>query len=390
MDDDEAKRRKETCRILVVGARRDRVTKVVSLLTHTEDDRSPPSVAAFVDDDDAITAGLSGHLLEHARNDNVCVEYLPCVAKFGSYQDEKGNSVRYLVSVDYCDPALSTPSSLLKFFDEEDQDDERNKKLFPGVAGVAIGSGIDGDEDTARIRTFLETMISGGSSPVMPELRTLRPSPPYETMREELAAYKTLTAEEKEEATRQQSMGPGKMAKMASGLALELIHAALLEKYGESPAPPLEASETIGIPEQKSAPHVIDIGRTHFKCRKCRVTLFGQADLEDPPHQPSQHSFSYRKVHHGGTTGSSSCQSFFLQDTLDWMENEGKFSCPSCDTKLGSTTWSGTQCSCGTWVVPAIQIPKSKVDVIDPEASSSVFPPGTVGHRLNEVNLSTS
>jgi len=384
-------KRKETCRILVVGARRDRVTKVVSLLTDEDDDQTPFVPAAIDDDhdDNANTAGLKRHLLEHARNDHVFVEYLPCVAKFASYQDENGNSVRYLASVDYCDPALSTPSSLLTCFDE-DQDDEGNKKLFPGVAGVAIGSGIEGDEDTARIRTFLETMVSGSSSPAMPELRTLRPSPPYDTMREELAAYKALTADEKEEATQRQIMGPGKMAKMASDLALKLIQAAMLEKYGEPPAPAQEASETVETIEQQSPPRVIDTGNIHFKCRKCRVNLFGEADLEEPPHQPSQHSFSYRKVHHGGTTGSSSCQSFFLRETFDWMGSEGKFSCPSCDTKLGSTTWSGTQCSCGTWVVPAIQIPKSKVDVIDPAASSSVLPPGTVVHRLAEMNVTKS
>ena len=30
--------------------------------------------------------------------------------------------------------------------------------------------------------------------------------------------------------------------------------------------------------------------------------------------------------------------------------------------RLGSYCWSGMQCSCGTWVAPALQVVKSKVD----------------------------
>jgi len=43
-------------------------------------------------------------------------------------------------------------------------------------------------------------------------------------------------------------------------------------------------------------------------------------------------------------------------------DQEGKLVCPNCDTRFGSYVWSGDQCSCGFWVVPAIQVPKSKVD----------------------------
>jgi dual specificity phosphatase 12 len=61
---------------------------------------------------------------------------------------------------------------------------------------------------------------------------------------------------------------------------------------------------------------------------------------------------------------------------LEWMGDdikngypEGKFHCPTCNAKVGNWIWSGTQCSCGTWVVPAIQIPKGKVDVLTPTSS---------------------
>lgn len=43
---------------------------------------------------------------------------------------------------------------------------------------------------------------------------------------------------------------------------------------------------------------------------------------------------------------------------------EGKLVCPNarCAARLGSFNWSGTQCSCGSWVVPAVQVVGSKVD----------------------------
>lgn len=43
---------------------------------------------------------------------------------------------------------------------------------------------------------------------------------------------------------------------------------------------------------------------------------------------------------------------------------EGKLTCPNakCGGRLGSFNWSGSQCSCGSWVVPAIQVVASKVD----------------------------
>ena len=38
--------------------------------------------------------------------------------------------------------------------------------------------------------------------------------------------------------------------------------------------------------------------------------------------------------------------------------------CKKCSLKLGEFFSKGTQCSCGSWVVPAVQIVKSKVDKI--------------------------
>ena len=50
--------------------------------------------------------------------------------------------------------------------------------------------------------------------------------------------------------------------------------------------------------------------------------------------------------------------------------NEGKLMCPGCGTRFGTFCWSGTTCSCGSWVVPAIQVPMSRVDkrAVPPES----------------------
>ena len=67
---------------------------------------------------------------------------------------------------------------------------------------------------------------------------------------------------------------------------------------------------------------------------------------------------------------------------MDANEVEGKLVCPKCNGRVGSYNWSGNQCSCknvcrhlmmeyrcinlhagGTWVTPAIQVLKTRVDV---------------------------
>ena len=149
-----------------------------------------------------------------------------------------------------------------------------------------------------------------------------------------------------------------------------------LDDVNEVPEPEsnhVKASEGLTELIPRAQPKV-DANKPRYLCRKCRTVLFGEDDLQDPPHMPSKHHFSYRKQHHSNYNVSSisaktdvaTCQSFFLQNGLAWMGNmdecEGRFHCPKCQTKVGSWNWSGAQCSCGTWVVPAVQIPRSKVD----------------------------
>ena len=93
-------------------------------------------------------------------------------------------------------------------------------------------------------------------------------------------------------------------------------------------------------------------------------------------HTASKQTFSYKrkKKDAKATKGTSTttnpnddpneiCNTHFLEEPTSWMEQiEGKVFCPKCKTRIGALSWSGSQCSCGSWVAPSISFPKSKVD----------------------------
>ncbi|OQR97387.1 hypothetical protein THRCLA_21939 [Thraustotheca clavata] len=117
-----------------------------------------------------------------------------------------------------------------------------------------------------------------------------------------------------------------------------------------------------------------------FVCRMCRVPLFTSVDLME--HEPHQHRIALRKkMKEGNINGVVECSSYFLSDTKEWMDEnllaEGKLHCPKqkCNARLGSFEWSGSQCSCGTWVTPSIQITKSRVDIKRPIQVKVVYVP---------------
>ena len=111
-----------------------------------------------------------------------------------------------------------------------------------------------------------------------------------------------------------------------------------------------------------------------YTCRMCRTILFMESDLSE--HSTSMQTFSRRKLLKEGRNnkknasgGTAVCSSYFLQEPLVWMSEaagcvEAKIYCPGkkCKARLGVLAWAGSQCSCGSWVTPAIQITKSKVD----------------------------
>jgi hypothetical protein len=252
-------------------------------------------------------------------------------------------------------------------------------------------------------------------------VEVVRPGPGFRTLRDELEAYRSLAGPEREEAARAGAMGPGKVARAARRLAARLVAEAIADaqRRRRTADPPgslaspdhlqsLETKEGAGGPvaATAAAPDAaaaargrpgaglppLDPAQDRYACRSCRCPLFGREHLQDPPHVPSRHKFSYRKQRHGGSPGgggpAGACESYFLQSVLPWMAGggatgaaEGRVGCPRCGAKLGGWNWSGAQCSCGTWVVPAIQVPRSRVDVVVAAAAPASRPPSADGHQ---------
>jgi dual specificity phosphatase 12 len=320
-----------TFRVAIVGAHVVRVAKVLSLVNDI-----------------------------YGADDDVDVEFLPLVATFGSYEDEHGTSVRYLANVTYHGvDGKQKGTSVARFFDAVDEDQESDKPKHPPISIVAIGIGIEDEKDVQQIRNFLST-LGGTLDGVVVEC--VRPNPEFKSMADETKAFQQMDDDSRREATDLRIIGPGKMAKFV----LDLV-ATSKRAQGHDASEDIVSGQ-VDEPIAEESVHEIDMHKNRYACRICREILCGDDDLQDPPHVPARHQFSYRKQMAG--TAGSSCQSLFLGSGLPWMgdisEHEGKFCCPYCNAKLGIWKWAGTQCSCGTWVTPAIQIPLSKVDVLLP------------------------
>ena len=126
-----------------------------------------------------------------------------------------------------------------------------------------------------------------------------------------------------------------------------------------------------------------------FKCGKCRKTIFTDKQLMLFHDNSAKDKYS-NKRRKNNTVNTTECTSYFLsmgrlliddnnkedkvKDVKDILEEKmeknnmklesGAIKCKKCSNKLGEFYPKGTQCSCGSWVVPAIQIVKSKVDKI--------------------------
>jgi len=419
-------------RIAIVGSHRVRVAKVVSILLSTYSSSSSSEDAP-----------------------NIKIEYIPCVATFDSYENEKGQTVKYLMKLEHHENEGRTirGSSLAPFFDEMYQEegdnggggngnndgnnggigDKGEERVIPGLAAVAIGCGIETEEELEMISSFLDMLSSnplngndndgsGNSDRDDMIIKCIEPNAEFNTMAEENKTYKSLDAQEKLKVTELQSMGPGKMARFVHTLGQDVV-----EKYSsseemkatstnndntpntnagnEAPTPGISNAEDQGtnsvgsevcdgddicleIKDAKNGSECnsnnitppaeekcetqdynYDATVTRFACKICRSILFSEKELEDPPHIQSQHEFT---SHKSRSASRSRCQSVFLESGLDWMGDisasmEGKIVCYKCQSKLGMWKWAGGQCSCGTWVTPAIQVHLSRVDVIPPE-----------------------
>jgi hypothetical protein len=137
-------------------------------------------------------------------------------------------------------------------------------------------------------------------------------------------------------------------------------------------APPISSPSQEDLPEP-------------FKCRSCRQILFYSCHIQ---HNPI-HLTSTSSAPSSTKTSSKACTSIFLQElsfsdnteedlyakSVQWIQElftspassdgngiSGKITCPSCQAKLGSWSWSDAQCSCGKWFVPSLQFTVTKVD----------------------------
>ena len=133
-----------------------------------------------------------------------------------------------------------------------------------------------------------------------------------------------------------------------------------------APPPPPQTSVTrnttsVSKPKRSAEPKTVV-----FTCRKCRFQLFTIDDLES--HQVGKHTFDGVKSTFP-VQSRTKCHSVFVKEPPKWMNAEttssasaNRINCPKCNAKVGNASWVGTQCSCGTWVTPAFQFSKGKID----------------------------
>jgi dual specificity phosphatase 12 len=109
-----------------------------------------------------------------------------------------------------------------------------------------------------------------------------------------------------------------------------------------------------------------------FRCKKCRRIVALQENVVNHVPGQGESSFEWHKRASGNPFNKYGeeieCSSIFLEP-LRWMTTveegalQGKLLCANCEAKLGNFNWSGIQCSCGSWITPAFQISKSRVDI---------------------------
>ncbi|KAK2416610.1 dual specificity protein phosphatase [Trifolium repens] len=137
-------------------------------------------------------------------------------------------------------------------------------------------------------------------------------------------------------------------------------------KLGEDPGMPVETSS-----EVEGATKVENNRSPTYRCKKCRRIVALQEHVVDHIPGEGETSFGWHKRRSGNPfnkSNESECSSIFIEP-LRWMKDveegalEGKLSCAHCDARMGYFNWAGTQCSCGSWITPAFQLHKSRVDI---------------------------
>lgn len=137
-------------------------------------------------------------------------------------------------------------------------------------------------------------------------------------------------------------------------------------KLGADPGMPVEISS-----EAEETTKVENNCGPTYRCKKCRRLVALQEHVIDHVPGEGETAFEWHKRRSGNPfnkSNESDCSSIFIEP-LRWMKAveegalEGKLSCAHCDARLGYFTWAGIQCSCGSWITPAFQLHKSRIDI---------------------------
>lgn len=137
-------------------------------------------------------------------------------------------------------------------------------------------------------------------------------------------------------------------------------------KFGADPGLPKDenVSSEAGVKERET------FSTPLYRCKKCRRLVASQENVISHVPGEGETSFEWHKRRSGNpfNKNDTECSSVFVEP-LRWMaaveegEVEGKLSCAQCNSRLGYFNWSGIQCSCGSWITPAFQLHKSKIDI---------------------------
>ncbi|EPS72530.1 hypothetical protein M569_02227 [Genlisea aurea] len=102
-----------------------------------------------------------------------------------------------------------------------------------------------------------------------------------------------------------------------------------------------------------------------YRCKKCRRMVASEENMVSHRRGEGQKCFKWNKRNE---TSRNECSSIFVEP-MKWMMQtvdegcvEAKLECIGCKARLGSFNWAGMQCSCGSWINPAFQLQKSRID----------------------------
>eukprot|EP00980_Cylindrotheca_fusiformis_P018585 scaffold6159_cov207-Cylindrotheca_fusiformis.AAC.3 len=283
-----------------------------------------------------------------SRSDTT-IEFIPCLAAIHVYADDDGNEIRYLANFVYHDG-----SSMTKFLDDDGFRQSLKRVVLVGYEWLS------GDDE--HIAKYFET----SNLPTTAE--SVQPNYGFDTLQEEMDEFKKLDETERRRQLEGQTMGPSKMALFVIDAAKRLRDDGMVDEKEENFSEEENdlANEEILEPRQHL---VINPELERFACRICRTILFSSDHLAKD-HVQNLHSF--KRANFNARRPTVACQSLFCNEDVlgslseNGQDIEGKLACPKCEYKIGHWKWSGAQCSCGTWVTPAIQIPMSKVDRVLP------------------------